>query len=117
MNWYLDVLKKYSVAEGRASRSEYWMFTLYSMTIALVLLALDFVLLDGLPVLQLIYLACVLVPTICVGVRRLHDTNRSGWWMLISFVPCVGGLVLLFFMTSDSTPGDNQFGSNPKSAE
>jgi uncharacterized membrane protein YhaH (DUF805 family) len=64
-------------------------------------------------ILQGIYTLAVLIPSIAVTVRRLHDTSRSGWWFLISFVPCIGWFVLLFFTVQESTPGSNEYGPNP----
>ena len=115
MNWYLEVLKKYAVLEGRARRTEYWMFTLFNLIIAF---GLGFIegLAGGPGILANLYGLAVLVPGIAVSVRRLHDTGRSGWWLLIAFIPCIGGIVLLIFMVQDSNPGDNQFGPNPKQA-
>ncbi len=112
MNWYLEVLKKYAVFDGRARRTEYWMFTLFNVIIAIVLNVIDSVI--GSPIFGGLYSLAVLIPGIAVSVRRLHDTDRSGWWLLISFIPCIGAIVLLVFMVQDSTPGDNQFGPNPK---
>lgn len=119
MNWYLYVLKNYVTFSGRARRQEYWMFFLFNMLISLGLGVLDFIaetysvkyemgLFSGL------YSLLVLLPSIAVIVRRLHDTNRSGWWILISLIPLVGVLVLLVFMCLDSQPGKNRFGVNPK---
>ena len=115
MNWYLKVLKKYGVFSGRAQRKEYWMFFLFNFIIAFVL---GFVegLAGGPGVLGSLYGLAVLIPGIAVSVRRLHDTNRSGWWVLISVVPFIGGFVLLIFMMVDSQPGDNRYGPNPKAA-
>ncbi len=119
MNWYLDVLKKYAVFNGRARRKEYWMFFLINIAISIALTVIDSVLGTisasiGMGLFSGIYTLAVLVPGIAVGVRRLHDSNRSGWWMLIALVPVVGPIVLLVFLAQDSTPGDNQFGPNPK---
>lgn len=115
MNWYLDVIKtKYAKFDGRARRQEYWMFTLFNIIIIAVLFAIDVAL--GLGFLNLIYSLAVLVPSIAVCIRRLHDTGKSGWWILISLVPAIGAIVLIVFMVLDSTPGDNQFGPNPKGA-
>ncbi|GAB4342018.1 MAG: DUF805 domain-containing protein [Candidatus Abyssubacteria bacterium] len=93
MKWYLQVLKKYAVFSGRAQRMEYWMFFLFNLIIAML---------------------AVLLPGVAVTVRRLHDTGRSGWWLLIGFVPLIGGIVLLVFMVFDSQPGQNEYGPNPK---
>ena len=115
MNWYLEVLKKYAVFSGRARRKEYWMFFLFNIIIAFVL---GFVegLVGGPGVLGTLYGLAILIPGIAVSVRRLHDTNRSGWWLLIGFVPLIGAIVLLVFMVQDSKPGENQYGANPKEA-
>ena len=121
MNWYLEVLKKYAVFSGRARRKEYWFFVLFNIIIALALTFIDFS--TGLydveseiGLLSSLYSLAVLVPSIAVTIRRLHDTGRTGWWFLIAFVPIIGAIVLLVFMVFDSTPGDNQYGPNPKDA-
>ena len=113
MNWYVEVLKKYAVFGGRARRMEYWMFFLFNFIIAIVLSVGGRITHIG-PWLNLVYSLAVLIPGIAVSVRRLHDTNRSGWWLLIALVPFVGVIILLVFMFLDSQPGDNQYGPNPK---
>ncbi len=112
MNWYLEVLKKYAVFTGRAHRTEYWMFFLFNFIIAIVLGVIDGVL--GTAILGLIYSLAVLIPGIAVGVRRLHDTNRTGWWLLIGLVPLIGFIVLIVFFVQDSQEGSNDYGPNPK---
>ena len=121
MNWYLEVLKKYAVFDGRAQRAEYWYFFLFSMIISLVFVVIDiatgsFNEETGFGLLSGIYTLAVLIPTIAVGVRRLHDTNRTGWWMLLALVPLIGFIVLIVFFVIDSDQSDNQYGSNPKIA-
>jgi uncharacterized membrane protein YhaH (DUF805 family) len=121
MTWYVEVLKKYAVFKGRARRKEYWYFVLFNTLITIVLGTIDGVteLVSaeaGIGLLSGLYTLAVLVPSIAVSVRRLHDTNRSGWWLLISLVPLVGPIVLLVFLVLDSQPGENQYGSNPKAA-
>lgn len=69
---------------------------------------------NGVGILSTIYSLAVLIPAIAVGVRRLHDTGRSGWWMLIALVPFIGSIVLIVFFVLDSDPGTNQYGPNPK---
>jgi len=119
MNWYLEVFKKYAVFSGRARRKEYWYFLLFNIIISIVLAVIDGVtgtfsaetdmgLLGGL------YTLAVLIPGLAVSVRRLHDTDRSGWWLLIYLIPLIGAIVLLVFMVQDSTPGENRYGPNPK---
>jgi len=113
MNWYIEVLKKYAVFTGRARRKEYWMFFLVNLIIGLVLAIIEGML--GSPgILGLLYSLAVLIPAIAVGVRRLHDTNRSGWWLLIGLIPVIGAIVLIIFFVQDSQPGDNEYGPNPK---
>jgi uncharacterized membrane protein YhaH (DUF805 family) len=121
MNWYLEVLRKYAVFEGRAQRKEYWFFVLFSVLISIGLTIIDtttglFDAKAGIGLLSGIYSLAVLIPSIAVGVRRLHDTNRSGWWLLISFIPLIGTIVLIVFLATDSKPEANQYGPNPKSA-
>jgi uncharacterized membrane protein YhaH (DUF805 family) len=112
VNWYLAVLKKYATFSGRARRQEFWMFALISFVIAVILSALDMAL--GIGLLSGLYALGVLVPSIAVGARRLHDTGRTGWWQLIGLIPLIGILVLIIFYVMDSNPGDNQYGPNPK---
>ena len=119
MNWYLEVLKKYAVFNGRARRKEYWYFFLISTVISIFLALIDSFTGTiseeaGLGLLSGIYALAVLIPGLSVTVRRLHDTDRSGWWILIGLIPIIGGIALLIFMVLDSTPGDNQYGPNPK---
>lgn len=115
MNWYLEVLKKYAVFGGRARRKEYWMFFLFNIIIAFVL---GFVegLAGGAGMIGMLYSLAVLIPGIAVSVRRLHDTGRSGWWLLVGLVPIIGAIVLLVFTVQDSNPGQNRYGANPKEA-
>jgi len=122
MHWYLDVLKKYAVFEGRARRSEYWFFTLFNFLIMLGLILIDVYMATanpqtGIGVLSGLYSLGVLIPSISVLVRRLHDTNRSGWWFWIGLVPLIGGLILLIFMFLDGTAGDNEYGPDPKGSQ
>lgn len=118
MKWYLKVLKEYVNFNGRARRTEYWMFVLFNLLITLALGAIDgFLLSQGIlpfPILFIVYSLATILPSIGVLVRRLHDTNRSGWWYFISLVPLVGGFILLYFLVIDGTIGDNQYGINPK---
>lgn len=112
MNWYLSALKKYAVFGGRARRKEFWYFYLFSFIIATILAILDVLAGTGALFLGIYYLA-TLIPTIAVSVRRLHDTDRSGWWILITLIPFIGGIVWIVFCAQESTHGGNRFGSNP----
>jgi uncharacterized membrane protein YhaH (DUF805 family) len=115
MNWYIEVLKKYAVFNGRASRSEYWYFALFNVIILLfwfILWKATGYIIFG--IIYLLYNMAVLIPVIAVNVRRLHDTNHSGWWMLLDFIPIIGPIILLVFVIKDSDAGTNQYGQNPK---
>jgi len=114
MNWYLEVLKKYAVFSGRARRMEYWMFVLINFIIALVLGVIEGLLGITYSVLSTLYSLAVLIPSLAVAVRRLHDTNRSGWWILINLIPVIGWIIFIVFAAQDSQPGTNQYGPNPK---
>lgn len=114
MEYYIEVLKKYTVFDGRATRSEYWYFVLFNAIIYIALSFIAPIIFGGAGfLLALLYALGVLLPSIGVGIRRLHDTGRSGWWLLLSLIP-FGGLVVLFFCTQDSQAGVNQYGPNPK---
>ncbi|MGW2783307.1 DUF805 domain-containing protein [Streptomyces populi] len=115
MHWYIDVLKKYATFSGRARRQEYWMFTLINSLIYVALAAIGFGLLNTVA-LAAIYELATLIPGLAVSVRRLHDTGRSGWWLLIALVPLVGFITLLVFMASESKPEPSKYGSSPKLA-
>jgi uncharacterized membrane protein YhaH (DUF805 family) len=119
MDWYTAVLRKYAVFSGRARRKEYWMFALVNIVISIILSALQFATRDenGFSVFAIVsglYSLAILLPSLGVGVRRLHDTGRSGWWWFIVLVPFIGAIVLLVFMIQDGQPGTNQYGPNPK---
>lgn len=113
MNWYLKVLKNYAGFSGRAQRTEYWMFCLFNILIAIALGVIEG-LIGTMGVISIIYNLAIIIPSLAVFVRRLHDTNRSGWWFFIALVPIIGAIVLLIFLVQDSQPGDNQYGPNPK---
>jgi uncharacterized membrane protein YhaH (DUF805 family) len=121
MNWYLAVLKKYAEFSGRARRQEYWMFFLVNIIISIILAVIDkmtgsFSEAAGMGVLGGLFSLAILIPSIAVSMRRLHDTDRSGWWLLIGLIPLIGAIVLIVFLVQDSKPGQNQYGPNPKDA-
>lgn len=121
MNWYLQVLRKYAVFSGRARRMEYWYFVLFNFIIGVILGVIDYMMgtysaRAGLGLLGGVYSLAVLIPSLAVTVRRLHDIGRSGWWLLIGLVPIVGPIVLLIFAVQDGNPGDNRYGGDPKQA-
>jgi uncharacterized membrane protein YhaH (DUF805 family) len=121
MNWYIEVLKKYAVFGERARRREYWYFCLFNLLICVALAAVDYLTgtyspKAGTGLLGGIYGLAVLMPSIAVVFRRLHDANRSGWWLWILLIPIIGALVLLIFLASDSAPEENQYGPSPKAS-
>ncbi|NCA70490.1 MAG: DUF805 domain-containing protein [Sphingobacteriia bacterium] len=121
MHWYLKALKQYATFQGRARRREFWTFTLINVVIIIALSILDMALgtvepQSGLGMLSAIFILAILLPSLGVQIRRLHDINKSGWWVLIGLVPMVGSLVLLVFSLIDSWPTQNQYGPSPKPA-
>ena len=121
MNWYLDVLKKYAVFNGRARRKEYWMFLLIHWVIVLAISLLAGLGRGTVPsvpmlVVLVLYTLAVFLPSLGLTVRRLHDTGKSGAWVFLAFVPLVGAIILLIFLVTDGQSGENQFGPDPKAA-
>lgn len=112
MEHFLSVVKQYANFNGRARRQEFWMYVLFYFIFAVVLSIVTGLI--GLGFLVNIYSLALLVPSLSVGARRLHDTGKSGWWQLIGLVPLIGIIVLIVFWAQDSTPGENQYGPNPK---
>jgi uncharacterized membrane protein YhaH (DUF805 family) len=121
MNWYLAVLKNYAGFSGRARRTEYWMFFLFYSIFAVVAIILDKLLgtsFEGASygLIYCLYALAFFIPGLAVAVRRLHDVGKSGWMILIVLIPLIGAIWLLVLMVTDSTPGTNEYGSNPKEA-
>ncbi|MDP9110496.1 MAG: DUF805 domain-containing protein [Candidatus Eremiobacteraeota bacterium] len=124
MSWYMAALKKYAIFSGRARRAEYWYFTLFNALLSWILYGVSLAVLrargvDEVSVVENAYgitvLLCLplVLPSIAVSVRRLHDTGKSGWWLLLTFVPFIS-LTLLIFYCLNSEPGENIYGPNPK---
>jgi uncharacterized membrane protein YhaH (DUF805 family) len=113
MNWYLEVLKKYAVFDGRSRRREFWYFVLFSSIVAIALMIIDITAGTHYAFLG-IYCLAVLLPGLGVSIRRLHDTNRSGWWVLVNLYPAVGQMFFILFTAAESDVGENQYGPNPK---
>ena len=119
MKYFIHVLKNFANFKGRARRKEYWMFGLFYYLIFLLMFFLDNMLgitLDGIGygLLSIGYLLLMFVPSLSVLVRRLHDVGKSGWWMLILFVPIIGGIWLFILLVTDSKLKENEYGKNPK---
>ena len=124
MKWFLEAIKnKYAQFEGRSRRKEYWMFVLFYNLLTLgILLITGFVfeatgqetlLYAGLAIFAIVVIALI-APAWAISIRRLHDTGRSGKWMLLLFIPYLGSIILMILCMLDSEPGSNQYGENPK---
>ncbi|BET98460.1 DUF805 domain-containing protein [Xenorhabdus taiwanensis] len=114
MNWYLSVLKNYAEFSGRARRKEYWVFCLFNIIVFFALIVLGLTINDiaGFALL-IIYIFVTFIPSIAVTIRRFHDINLSGWWILLTFIP-VASIVLFVFTLLEGTQGDNEYGADPK---
>ena len=114
-NWKLVVLERYAKFDGRAGRAEFWWYALANLIVYTALLILTQI--TGLfLILYFLYAIAMIVPGVAVGIRRLHDTDKSGWLMLIALAPLVGGIILLVFMVLEGTDGPNQYGAGPEPA-
>ena len=119
MNWYLKVLKQYADFKGRARRKEYWMFILFNIIFGGIAMILDSVFgiaIEGVGYGPLygVYVLVLFIPGLAVAVRRLHDIGKSGWMILIALIPVIGAIWILVLMVTDSNPGENLYGANPK---
>lgn len=119
MSWFMTALRKYAVFSGRSRRREYWYFGLFYLILYVVLAMVDgitgsFDFRSGMGVFTGALTLALLVPSLSVSVRRLHDTGRSGWWLLLGIIPVIGAVILIVFLAQDSEPGANRFGPNPK---
>ena len=116
MQWYLEVLKKYVVFDGRAHRTEFWMFVLVNLVISILLTIVDVAIGTyeaGGGLLSGIYSLAVLLPSLAVGARRLHDIGRSGWWLLLGLIPIVGIIILIVWWAQEGDAAPNEYGPNP----
>jgi len=113
MEWYVKVLQNYTVFEGRARRKEYWMFVLVNLIISIAIGIVEAIISSG-DILSGLYGLAVLIPSLAVGARRLHDIGKSGWWQLIALIPVVGWIILIVFFCTEGEAGENQYGVNPK---
>ena len=119
MSWFMISLRNYAVFSGRSQRSEYWYFALFYLIFYVVLAVLDGLtgtldVQSGIGLFTGIFALGLLLPSLAVSVRRLHDTGRSGWWLLIGIIPLIGTIVLIVFLAQDGEPSANRFGANPK---
>ena len=113
MEWYLKVVRdNYANFNGRASRQEYWMFILFNMIFGIGIMGIDIIL--GLGFLDAIYTLAIMIPSMAVGIRRLHDIGKSGWMFLILLIPLIGFIWFITLMVTDSNPSENDYGPSPK---
>lgn len=118
MNYYFAAFRKYAVFKGRSTRSEYWYFTLFNILAVGVFGLIDqlmgtFNFDAGYGPLSAIYTLAMILPSLGVSIRRLHDTGRSGWWFMITIIPVIGLLVFWYFALLDSDPNPNEYGESP----
>ena len=121
MDWMLMPLKRYADFSGRSRRKEYWMFFLLQMIVLIALVSVGLAA-GGMGeepgglflILLLLYVAAFFIPNLAVQVRRFHDQDKSGWFVLLGFIPYLGGLIVLVFMCLEGTRGPNQYGDDPK---
>ena len=118
MNYFLDALKNYATFSGRATRQQYWMFVLFSVIFSFLLGIVDglfgFVNEIDMGLLSTLFSLAILIPSIAILARRLHDIGRTGWWILLIFIPLIGAIVILIFTLLDSEKNENQYGESLK---
>ena len=112
MEHFTAAIQQFSNFEGRNTRTQYWMFVLFNMIFYIGCMIVDRVL--GTQFIGVIYSLLLLLPGLAAAARRLHDTGKSAWWLLIGLIPLLGAIVLIVFMVQDSEAGDNAYGPNPK---
>jgi uncharacterized membrane protein YhaH (DUF805 family) len=119
MKYYVDVMKKYAVFNGRARRKEYWMFVLFNLIFLIVAMILDNILgtkISGLPygLIYCLYAVAIIVPALAVSIRRLHDIGKSGWYIFVNLIPLAGFIWYLVLLCSSGNTGENKYGPDPK---
>ncbi len=127
MEWFIKVLRNYAVFDGRARRKEFWMFVLFNIIIGIVISIIDNILgttykVDSflgantikIGILNSIYSLGLLIPSIAVSIRRLHDLGKSGWYYLLVFIPLIGSIWLIILFATQGNSGENAFGPDPK---
>jgi len=119
MSWYLGVFKKYATFSGRARRKEFWMFILFNWIFSVVLIGLDNLVgttfeNQSTGIFSALYSLAVMIPGLAVAVRRLHDTGKSGWYVLVVLIPLAGFIWYIVLQATEGQPGENQYGPDPK---
>ncbi len=111
MNWYIKCFKQYADFSSRARRTEYWMFTLFNFIASLIVGLIGAAVGEWI---CYVYSLAILIPSLAVSVRRLHDIGKNGWWILINLIPLIGQIWFIVLAVTDSQPGSNEWGENPK---
>ena len=115
MHYYIDVLKKYAIFKGRATRSEFWYFALFNFIVSIVIGIISKIIGDSKNnILGNIYSLAVFIPSLAVGMRRMHDIGKSGWIILINLIPIIGWIWFIVLACKEGFQGDNKYGPNPK---
>ncbi|MBO7300017.1 MAG: DUF805 domain-containing protein [Tidjanibacter sp.] len=119
--YFKKCFRQYADFKGRARRAEYWYFVLYTWLISIAVSLVDMLTLgvgeDGMGLLGAIFSLVIFIPSLAASVRRMHDTGRSGWVLLLSFIPVIGWIFVIVYSCQDSQPGSNKWGANPKEIE
>ncbi|MEL0632733.1 DUF805 domain-containing protein [Pseudoalteromonas carrageenovora] len=113
MEYFMEAMRRYTDFSGRTRRKNFWMFILFYAIFYVICAVIDGVI-GTAPIVTTLFSLAMLIPSISIAARRLHDTGRSGWWQLIALIPLIGGIVLLVFYVLDSHQGENDYGPNPK---
>lgn len=120
MNFFIAALKKYADFSGRARRQEYWMFILFYILFYIAAAIIDGLIISSagvpFPAFIFIYALAMIIPTLAISVRRMHDINKSGAMILVSLIPLIGGIWFLILTVTEGTTGDNQYGPDPKAS-
>ena len=121
MEWMLLPLKRYAQFKGRSRRKEFWMFFLLQVILLIAAMVADGLIFgvsaESTGPVGLVLAIALLIPGLAVGVRRLHDISKSGWWVLIALIPLIGLIILIVFFVKDGVPGPNDHGPDPKDRE
>ena len=117
IDYYLEAFRKYADFSGRATRSEYWWFYLVTIAVSILISILESILNIPFGLISVLYFFISLIPNLSIQVRRLHDVDKSGWYILLNFLIIIGWIWLLILNILDSNPGANKYGPNPKGIE
>jgi uncharacterized membrane protein YhaH (DUF805 family) len=119
MSWYIKCLKNYVGFSGRARRKEFWMFFLFNFIFSIAAAIIDQIIFrdSNLRLFSSLYSLAVLLPSLAVDVRRLHDTNRSGFWVFLALIPLVGAIILIVWFATEGQRSENKYGPDPKAQE